>query len=252
MINVIKAEYLKYKRSFTRRLILLAPLFFIIVALPQKLFMPSDYLRPFQLIISLVYNWWPVIFIPFGMALFATLIEAQEKRGGNYRSLRVHDISPITIWLGKIIVMAVHTFLTTIVLILAIVISGLITAKGSIPWSKIFVGGFLLWFTSLAIIPLQLWAAAWKGTFASMAMGAIGFIIGVIAAPKHYWIYVPWSWPTRLMSPVIGVHPNGTLLEPMDPLLNSSVIPVGIIVSLIALITFTLITSLWFAKKEVQ
>ena len=64
MINTLQSEFLKYKRTFTRRLILLAPVFFIIVALPQKLFMPENYLRPWQLILDLVFNWWPVVFIP--------------------------------------------------------------------------------------------------------------------------------------------------------------------------------------------
>jgi len=49
------------------------------VALPQKLFMPENYLRPWQLILDLVFNWWPVVFIPMGLALFAALTESQEK-----------------------------------------------------------------------------------------------------------------------------------------------------------------------------
>ena len=252
MIGVIQSEYLKYKRTFTRRLILFAPLFFIIVAIPQKLFMPAGYLRPWQLLIDLVFNWWPVIFIPLGTALFATLAEAQEKKTGNYRSLRAHDISPASIWIGKIIVMGIHTLLASIVLCFAIIISGLMTARGSIPWVSIFAGGFTVWFTSLAIIPLQLWAASWKGTFTSMVMGFLGLIVGVVAAASSYWIYVPWSWSTRLMCPIIGVHPNGTLLESANPLLNSSVIPVGFAISFIAFIIFTFITAVWFNKREVK
>ncbi|TDT63303.1 lantibiotic immunity ABC transporter MutE/EpiE family permease subunit [Fonticella tunisiensis] len=252
MINIIKSESLKYRRTFTRRLILLAPLFFIIIALPQKLFMPANYLRPWQLLLDQVYNWWPVIFIPLGIALFAALVALQEKKVGNYRNLRVHNIPPSVIWTGKIVLMAYHTMLATLVLIAVIIISGLITAGGEIPWVKIFVGGFTIWLTSLAVIPLQLWAATWKGTFFSMAMGFAGLIAGVIAAPKSYWIYVPWSWPTRLMCPVIGVHPNGVPLEASDSLMNPSVIPVGIVLAIAALIIFTIITAVWFNRREVR
>ena len=251
MINILQSEFLKYKRTFTRRLILLAPIFFIIVALPQKLFMPENYLRPWQLILDLVFNWWPVVFIPMGLALFAALTESQEKKAGNYRSLRVHDISPARLWIAKVIIMGCHTLLSTFVLIGATVISGLITGDGSIPWSKIVAAGFTTWIVSLAIIPLQLWMATWRGTFASIAMGFLGLIAGVIAAPESYWVYVPWSWPTGLMSPIIGVHPNGTLLETTSPLLNTSVIPKGIIISIVSLIIFTFITAVWFSKREV-
>lgn len=252
MINVIQSEFLKHKRTFTKKLILLAPLLFILIALPQKLFMPANYLRPWQLLLNQIYNWWPLIFIPLGMALFAALLELQERKAGNYRSIRVHNVSPSFIWIGKVIVMATHSLLSTLVLIVAIIISGLITAGGDIPWGKIFAGGFTIWLTSLALIPLQLWTAAWKGTFASMALGFLGMITGVIAAPKSYWIYVPWSWSIRLMCPIIGVHPNGVPLEASDSLVNTSVIPAGIALSLAALIIFTIITSLWFNRREAR
>jgi len=252
MINIIKSDSLKYKRTFTRRLILLAPLFFIIIALLQKLFMPADFLQPWQLLLNQVYNWWPVIFIPLGIALFAALVAVQEKKAGNYRNLRVHNISPSVIWISKVVLMAYHTMLATLVLIAVIIISGLITAGGEIPWVKIFAGGFLIWLTSLAVIPLQLWAATWKGTFFSMAVGFAGIIAGVSAAPEWYWIYVPWSWPTRLMCPVIGVHPNGVPLGASDPLSSPSVIPAGIALAIAALIIFTIITAVWFKRREAR
>ena len=54
MMKGLQSELLKYKRTFTRKLIVFAPLFFVLYALPQKLFMPADYLRPWQLITNLV------------------------------------------------------------------------------------------------------------------------------------------------------------------------------------------------------
>ncbi|MDI3312651.1 MAG: lantibiotic immunity ABC transporter MutE/EpiE family permease subunit, partial [Thermoanaerobacterium sp.] len=74
MINILKSENLKYRRTFMRKLIIFAPLFFVLYALPQKIFMPANYLMPWQLLIDLVYNWWPVIFIPIGLALYASLV----------------------------------------------------------------------------------------------------------------------------------------------------------------------------------
>ncbi|QXM07441.1 lantibiotic immunity ABC transporter MutE/EpiE family permease subunit [Crassaminicella indica] len=251
-MNIMQSEFLKYKRTFTRKLIIFAPLFLVIYALFQKLFMPADYLRPWQLLIDLVYNWSPVLFIPIGMALFAALVKLQEEKAGNYRGLCTRNISPFLIWVGKVIVMAVHTLLATIVFIISIIISGFITAGGAVPWFKIFAGGVVLWVTSLALIPIQLWAATWKGTFISMALGFTGMIAGVIAAAKPYWVYVPWSWPTRLMCPIIGIHPNGVLLEALDPLRDPSVIPIGIILSIMALIISTILTAVWFTKREVK
>ena len=248
----LQSELLKYKRTFTRKLIVFAPLFFVLYALPQKLFMPADYLRPWQLITNLVFNWWPVIFLPLGTALFATLVASQEKKAGNYRGLRSHNTPLICIWANKVAAMAAHTFFATLVLAVSVVLAGLITAKGAIPWAEILTASIVSWVVSLAFIPIQLWAATWKGMSFSMMLGFAGMVAGVIAAAKSYWVAVPWSWPVRLMCPIIGVHPNGLLLEASDPLRDASVIPVGIILSLVVFIAATAITAVWFGKREVK
>ncbi len=252
MINIIQSELLKQKRTFARKLVIFAPLFFIVTALPQKLFMPEDIARPWQLLVGMVYNWWPVIFIPLGIALLTALGTLQERKAGNYRCLLANSISPVYIWIGKVIVMAIHTLLATLFLMIALVISGFISAGGAVPWLEIFAGGMTMWLASLALIPVQLWAASWKGTFFGMAAGFAGMIAGVLAAANSCWLYVPWSWPTRLMCPVIGVHPNGVLLEAADPLRDASVIPTGIMLSIAFLAIFTTITGLWFNRREVN
>ncbi|MGF7143591.1 hypothetical protein HNQ56_002018 [Anaerotaenia torta] len=42
MMNGLQSELIKYKRTFTRKLIILAPLFFVLQAVPQRLFMPAE------------------------------------------------------------------------------------------------------------------------------------------------------------------------------------------------------------------
>lgn len=252
MMNGLQSELIKYKRTFTRKLIVLAPLFFVLQALPQRLFMPVDYLRPWQLITDLVFNWWPIIFLPLGMALFAALTDAQEEKAGNYRGLRAHSTPPRHIWVNKVAAIALHTLLATLVLAVSAVLAGLITAKGAVPWTEIVTASIVSWIVSLVLIPIQLWAATWKGMFFSMALGFAGMLAGAFAAAQSYWLAVPWSWTTRLMCPIIGVQPNGLLLEAADPLRDASVIPIGIGLSLIVFIVITAITALWFSKREVK
>ncbi|WP_422448118.1 lantibiotic immunity ABC transporter MutE/EpiE family permease subunit [Thermoanaerobacterium sp. DL9XJH110] len=251
MTGIIQSEYLKYKKTFARRLIIFGPLFFILLALLQKLFIPEDFIKTWQLLLGQVYNWWSVLFIPMGTALFAALVQVQEERAGNYRNLHTRDISLPGLWAARVLVMAAHTGLATLVLIASTVISGLITADGNIPWFKITAGGLAMWVSSMDLIPLQLWVAAKKGAFASMAVGFLGLAAGVMAAPESYWIFVPWSRPTRLMCPIIGVHPNGVLLEPGDPLLNPSVILPGIAAAIVSFTIFTALTAIWFNRREV-
>lgn len=252
MIQILESEFIKYRRTFIRKCLFLAPFFFVLIAIPQKLFMPKDYFRPWELLIGMVYNWWPILFVPIGIALFSSLVTSQEKRAGNYQFVIARNVSPIAIWISKIIVMSIHLLFTTFILMLSILLAGWITASGEIPWGKIFVGGILIWITSLTLIPLHLWIASWLGTFTNMVIGVVGLILGVIGAAQSYWIYIPWSWPTRLMCPVIGIHPNGTFLDPSSPLHDSSVILMGIIVSCTCTIILSLATAIWFQSREVK
>lgn len=249
MLDVLRSEHLKYKRTFIKRLTLFAPLIFILISLRVKLFLP-DYIEDWEILLAQIYNWWPVLFVPLGTALIAALMQQKEKKAGNFQNMRIHPVSMTALWTSKIVVLAYHTLLSSCILAVALLISGLLTADGAIPWFRITTGGLLIWLTSLSLIPIQLWAAAWKGTIFSMAMGLTGLIAGVLAAPKPHWVFVPWSWPTRLMAPLVRVHPNGVPLESNDPLLDPSVIPVGILLGVITFILFTWITALWFKRKE--
>lgn len=251
MRNIVKAEYIKYKRTFARKLIVIAPFFFVLIALPQSYFMPPEYVHSWDLVLALVYNWWPVLFVPLGLALLAGLVENQERRAGNYRGVRIHNASPTLLWGGKIIVLSAHLLVTSLMLMGVALISGILTGAGPVPWKEILFGGLILWLTSLPLVPFQLWVAHRLGLIISMVVGCLGFLGGVLAASEPSWIYVPWSWSTRLMSPLIGVHPNGTFLATTDPLRNAQVIPVGLGLALGSFIVLSLTTSLLFGRREV-
>ncbi|WP_302417525.1 lantibiotic immunity ABC transporter MutE/EpiE family permease subunit [Blautia marasmi] len=253
----LQSEFLKYKRTFMKKLILFIPVFFAVYALVTQVSLMDNPQSEnsswgWQSLLALIFNWWPFVFLPLGFALFAALAAAQEKRSGNYRSLRTRDISAKALWINKIAAIAIYSLLSTLVLMAAAVAAGLTTKAGTIPFGEILAAGIVCWLSSLALIPIQLWAAEWKGLFLSMGIGFAGMIAGILAAPSSFWFAVPWSLATRLMCPIIGVHPNGVLLEAGDPLLDPSVIPVGVVVSIAAFLVFTVLSSVWFAGKEEQ
>ncbi|NLA59234.1 MAG: lantibiotic immunity ABC transporter MutE/EpiE family permease subunit [Firmicutes bacterium] len=252
MNSLLKVENLKYKRTIAKKLLLTAPLFFLLVALLQSWFMPPEYAHSWTMVLALIYNWWPVLFIPLGAALVAGLVINQEKRAGNYRAVLIHPISPSYVWLGKIVVLVYHMSLTTLVLMGTTIAFGFITATGPVPWREILVGGAILWITALPQIPIQLLVAHIFGIFACIALGVVGLLGGVLAAQTPYWIYSPWSWPTRLMCPLMGVHPNGTFLPPGDPLRTPMVIPIGVGLAIVSLVVMSLLTALWFGRMEMR
>lgn len=251
MMGYLKSEWLKYHRTLLQKLMVITPLFFVLQAVPQKLFMPADYFRNWDLVMALVYNWWTVILLPLGIALFAVLVADQEKKAGHYKSLLSLNVSPRNIWYAKIAVLAGYLLLSTIVLNIAIILAGLITAKGAIPLKEICFAGLVIWLTSLSFIPIQLFLASLKGMFLSLSVGFMGLILGTVYAPKNLWYLIPWAWPARMIAPIIGVHPNGVLLASTDPLRDTSVILPGLIISLSLFSLLSYLTAVWFQKKEV-
>lgn len=252
MKMMIASEWIKYKRSFARKLALFAPLFFALYGAVIRIYLPGQTKMTWNLLLSMIFNWWPVLFAPLGIALLCTLAEYREKKAGNYRGIYSNHINLIKLWFGKIIVIGLHLLLSSAVLIFVVAAVGLWTADGNIPLAKIAGAAFLIWCCALSLIPLHLFLAARFGVFAGLMAGFLAMAAGVVSAARSYWLLVPWSWPIRMMAPVIGVHPNGVALQPGDPLLDASVVPAGMAAALLFLAATSWLTAYWFAGREVR
>ncbi|SFA53907.1 ABC-2 type transport system permease protein [Parageobacillus thermantarcticus] len=248
MLNMIQSERLKYKRTFAKKLVYIAPFFFVLYAIITMPTINSEY-NYFE---YTVFNWWPLIFAPLGTSLIASLSAMREKKSGNYRSLRCHDISIIRIWFSKIIVIAYYTLLSTIELILLLIILKLILPNSISSATVVILASLTIWITSLAYIPIGLFFAERFGTVISIIVSVIGIVLGVVMASESYWMYIPWSWGMRLMCPIVGVHPNGVPLEKGSTLLDPSVIPMGIAISIVIFLLLSFATAFWFSRKEVN
>lgn len=243
MIDILKSEYIKSKRTFIKKLIILAPIVTILAAMCTQ----------WKYILQETYNLWPAIFLPIIIALFTSLTSMQEKKAGNYRNLLIHNISPARIWIAKIINLAINLLFSCFILIILLLADFFILLHGkNIPLPKVILCPFYIWITSLTLIPIQLWASTWKGTLLSMAVGFIGIPAGVIAASKPYWMFIPWSYPTRIMCPILGIGPNALPLKAGDTLTYPVVVSSGLALSMMTFLIFTLITALWFTKREVK
>ena len=79
-MNILRAEMLKYKRTFMAKLVIFIPLFFAAYSLVTSYLLPYAY--NWNGILVLSFNWWPVTFLPLGFALFAGMVANQERRAG--------------------------------------------------------------------------------------------------------------------------------------------------------------------------
>ncbi len=78
-MNGLKSELLKYKRTFTKNLIVFIPLFFVLYSLAIRLAIP-DFSSSWEGVTVLVFNWWPFIFYRWVWGFFSVLVAAQEKK----------------------------------------------------------------------------------------------------------------------------------------------------------------------------
>ena len=248
MLNMIQSERLKYKRTFAKKLVYIAPLFFVLYAI---ITMPTIHSK-YNYFEYTVFNWWPLLFLPLGTALIASLAAMREKKSGNYRALRCHDISIPRMWFSKIIVIAYYTLLSSIELMILLILLKLFLPNSISSAAIVVMASLTIWITSLAYIPIGLFFADRFGTVISIIVSLIGIVLGVVMAPESYWMFIPWSWGMRLMSPIVGVHPNGVPLKEGNPLLDPSVIPIGILTSIVIFALLSLVTAFWFSRREVN
>jgi ABC-2 type transport system permease protein len=110
---------------------------------------------------------------------------------------------------------------------------------------------FLIFLTSLWQIPFCLFISSKIGMVGTILVQvAVGFLSGVLLATKSIWWLCPYSWTMRMITPVLGILPNGTLAISGDPLLNSSSIPLGIALAILLFIILLIATTGWFQKQE--
>ncbi|SFC47256.1 lantibiotic immunity ABC transporter MutE/EpiE family permease subunit [Clostridium uliginosum] len=242
MLNMLRSENLKYKRTFAKMLAFIAPMYVLVCSLFMSVYFFTNTI-----------NWWEVSFMPFIICLICALSAIREKKSGNYRTLKSKDVNLKKMWISKIIVIGYYTFIASLMILINFLIVKLIfnnKVTDSIYINKLIIAVFIIWLTTLILIPICLFVAEKFGTFLAILVNCIGSVVGLFIVTGKKWYLCPWNISNRLMCPILNLNPNGMLLESGDPLLDSSVISIGIIVSIVGLIILSVLTSLWFAKRE--
>lgn len=241
MIQYMQAEHLTSKRTFIRKLIILIPL----------LNTAFSFLLNAAYFMTGTFNWWAVIFMPLMIALMCGLSVKKEKKSANDRAVYSLPADLKSIWLSKISLIALYSLLSQIVFFIIMFLLGLVFPGIAALQLKGVEAGSLLWLTTLWEIPLCLWIARQFGFTAVILANMIAaFVLGIVPASGSLWWLSPWSWSVRVMSPILGIHPNGIPLPADSGLLNGNVIFPAIILSILSFIAISLISAVSFSKGE--
>ena len=243
----IQAENLKHRRTFTRKLVLLAPLVTLLLNVLAPLWFQQN-----------SYNWWYVLLYPGFLTLICALIEQRDSGKLKYRAVFPLPVSMKNIWLAKIGVAGIYACLGNLIFLAinlagGVVIQYLYGLPLAIGAGQAILGTICIILASLWEIPLCLWLSHKSGVFVTVLINTgIGSVMGILASTTSLWFLCPYSWVPRLMIPILHILPNG---EPvLDGTLSVSVLVIllTLAAALGVLALFSLCTAKWFEEREVK
>jgi ABC-2 type transport system permease protein len=244
MLNFLKAENLKCKRTFAKKLVFIAPLLTVML---------SGILSGMYLVQN-GYNWWYTLLLPGFITLTTALVNQIEEKRLHYRSVFPLPVSLKKIWISKVFLIAIYTAAACILHLAGISLEKfLITPSSTITVRQMAGATLILIIVSLWQIPFCLFLSKKISLMAAMLINlGVGIILDFFAATKTFWWACPYSWATRLMCPVLGILPNGMIASKGDILRNPGVIPIGIVLSIALFLLLLAATAKWFQKQEVK
>ena len=240
MKKYLSAERLKNKRSFTKKLIIIAPIVTLLITATSPRYYQMN-----------SFNWWYIMLLPSFIALMSCLANRHEDKH-KYRAVFSLPINTKSVWLAKVLVLCEYVFLASLVLLIGFSLGYLwLNTANSIPFINALTAVLVIIFTVAWQIPLCLFLAKKIGLLLTVMLNSgFGLITSIITVGTSYWWLNPYSITARLMCPITKILPNGTMAEANSRLLNSNVILPGLVLSAVLFIALSWLTSKWFSKRE--
>lgn len=238
-MGLLRAEGLKWKRTWSLRLLMITPLLTMLLA---YILLPSDIAK------QGAYNWWYVFMLPGIIAIITSLMIRREKKQ-QFQSLYVQPFSITTIWRSKLGVYMYFTLITCMLFFIAAALGGLETAD-TVAWWRYAAASLVIWLGCWWQLPYCMFLGARFGTSLTMLIhwiGGLGF--GLALAEGTFWWATPYSVLLRLMCPIIQLRPNGLVLPHNHELAEWSVVMPGIFILLLWSLVLYMATSKWFAQQ---
>jgi len=166
MVNIIKAEHQKAKRTMRKKFILGFPLLTFVMAFIFTLGMTNAYAES-------VWNWWYTLLLPGMIALFCYLSVAQEKKIKYYHLMTI-PTDRRKLLLGKII------YIGYMILFSNVIVFAGATLGGFLLTTHVPVGGALIAVLFLTVSEL------WEIPVALFLSERFGMIVNLLRLPIYY------------------------------------------------------------------
>ena len=129
MTNIIRAEFLKSKRTMSSKLIVVFPIITLVMAFVLTLGMTNAYAES-------AWNWWYVLLLPGMIAIVSYLSVIREKKNGYY-NIKTLPMEQRKLMLGKIAYLGILVLVSNVVLFAGATVGGsYFNNKYSCNWSS--------------------------------------------------------------------------------------------------------------------
>lgn len=233
MINEIRAELIKEKRSANSKMKIIVPAVFVLFNILMGMLMGKSPAGKSYLMAT-SFNWYPIMVLPIVLSLLVVNICNKEK-DRHHTLQRSLGLDSGRVLLAKNIVVLIELFAILVISSVAIYFVGTLLLNETIILKTLVLATMFMFVGSFPVIGISflLLRLCNKNFLIILVNFILTFPSAVIAVTSN-WKYFPWAYNLRMLAPIVGVHPNGTFLEMGSKLLEMNPVYLGLVLSIIA------------------
>lgn len=239
-MNYLKAEHLKFKRTISNKLLLIAPFLTALFAWIVGGFYGFQYMT---------FYWWYAFLLPGTIAILCSLAHQKEEQAGKYYSVLSAPINLKQFEYAKVLILIEKLLVAAVFLAIFAAVSNLISpALAVYSMGRNFIGSVALIIASIWQVPLCLFLARKTGLLLPIAVNTLLGILmpSLLGNTALAWI-CPYCWAAKTAELLMGIESNGTFAG-VAAFSWSIFLP--LVFSIILYILFTLWDAADFSKKE--
>ena len=240
MKKYLYSEWLKYKKSFAVKLLIIMPLVTILLAV---LMMAGNYVQ------MLAYNWWYLLFLPFVVSDASAYMISRDRKKNFHGLFGIVECKKDLVY-GKVLAAAFYLVITCV--IFGILVGG----AGFLFGRQISMMANLLAVAVLAVtfawqIPFSFLLALKLNVVSAVLVNVVcNIVFACVFAEESLW-WIPFAIPARMMCIVLGILPNGLLADDAAVFGDWMTVAGGVGISVLLYVLLTVLCGKVFEKQEV-
>jgi lantibiotic transport system permease protein len=220
LFRVLHAEMLKMKRTIALKMVVLAPavivlpIFFLASQGPFSMLNRDGIANEWATLTRRILVPWVFLMMPLYITLEAALIAGLDHSENQWKSLLARPVPRWTLYVAKLMAVAVMTVASTMALLGGILMDGAILPRIQselvfgfpVPWATIFREGAQVMGLAFLALTIQHWVSLrWRSFSVAIGTGIVAMVMGFFAAGVGqqfggWFQYFPWALPMLVVA----------------------------------------------------